>query len=265
MAAGLAAGNGAIKRLRKLCHSARQRRADGVVVVEGPRAVATAVEAGATVQAVYVEVDSHRELGAELAARGLEIRPVAVGVLDKVLSTASPQPIAAVVARPETATPIGTARAGSGPVLVLAGVSDPGNMGTILRSVVASGAGPVLIGPSSADPFGPKAVRASVGTVFHADVHELDDLSTVLGELRAAGWSILGAAPRDGRPHDQVDLTGPTVLVLGGETSGLPDAVAEDDVVSIPQLGPAESMNVAMAATVLVFEAARQRSRGEMP
>jgi TrmH family RNA methyltransferase len=234
------------------------------VVVEGPRAVRTAVEAGVAIEAVFVEPGRHDDLVVDLASRGIDVRPVAVGVLDRVLSTTSPQPVAAVAARPDTAGPISPGDSGFGPVLVLAGIGDPGNMGTIIRSVVAAGSGPVLVGPGSADPFGPKAVRASVGTVFHATVHEVDDLGQALSGLRASGHSILGAAPRGGQPHHEADLTGRTVLVLGGETSGLPDAVAGDGLVSIAQTGPAESLNVAMAATVLVFEAARQHVHGEL-
>lgn len=234
-------------------------------MVEGPRAVRTAVEAGAAVEAVFFEPGRHDDLVFDLTSQGIAVRPLAAGVLDRVLSTTSPQPIAVVVARPDTAAPPPPGRAGEGPVLVLAGIGDPGNVGTIIRSVVASGSGPVLIGPGTADPFGPKAVRASAGTVFHAAVHEVDDLRSALGDLRSSGHSILGAAPRGGQAHHDADLTGAIALVLGGETAGLPEAVADDALVSIPQIGPAESMNVAMAATVLVFEAARQRRQDERP
>lgn len=224
----------------------------------------TAIEAGAVVDAVFVDAGLDDERITDLVPGGTDVRPVAPGVLDRVLSTTSPQPVAAVVARPDTSHPPGEAF-GSGPVLVLAGIADPGNMGTIIRSAVASGAGPVLVGPNSADPFGPKAVRASVGTVFHAVVHEVIDLGGALAGLRGSGHTVLGAAPRGGRPYDETDLTGPTALVLGGETAGLPEVVADDARVTIPQLGPAESINVAMAATVLLFEAARQRGPGKCP
>jgi TrmH family RNA methyltransferase len=186
-------------------------------------------------------------------------------VLDRVLSTVSPQPIAAVVARPVVAaTPI-TVEEGAGPVVVLAGVGDPGNVGTIIRSSVAAGARAVVVGPGSADPFGPKAIRSSVGSVFEAEIHEPDDLADAIGALRDVGWTVLGAAPRGGTAHYLADLVGPVALVLGGETAGLPPAIAGDSVVTIRQLGPAESMNVAMAATVLLFEAARQRNADDGP
>jgi TrmH family RNA methyltransferase len=231
------------------------------VVVEGPRAVQSAIDAGATVEAVFVEPDRHRELAADLARRGIDVRPVATGVLGAVLSSRSPQPVAAVVTRPDTAER--APGSGSGPLLVLAAVGDPGNVGTIVRSAVSAGAGPVLVGPETADPFGPKAIRASAGSVFQTTVAEVEDLEGAVGRLRDSGHPILGAAPRGGRPHHETDLTGSPVIVLGGETVGLPEALAVDDLVSIPQAGPAESLNVAMAATVLVFEAARQRRQAE--
>jgi TrmH family RNA methyltransferase len=220
--------------------------------------VITAVEAGAAVEAVFVETGAHQDLVARLRAEGVDVRPVRPGVLDRVLSTTSPQPLAAVAARPD---PAGRRPGdGDGPVLVLAGVGDPGNVGTIIRSAVAGGAGPVLLGPHCADPFGPKAVRASAGTVFSASVGEVGDLNEALAELRRSGHTVLGAAPRGGRAHHDLDLTAPTVVVLGGEVAGLPEGVVPDATVSIPQPGPVESMNVAMAASVLVFEAARQRA-----
>ena len=222
------------------------------------------MDAGASVEAVYVESGRHEQLLGDLGASGVTVRPVAPGVLDRVLSTSSPQGIAAVASRPNTDARL--LQSGTGGVIpVLAGIGDPGNVGTIVRSAAASAAGLVIAGPRTADPFGPKAVRASVGTVFHVDVHEVEDLSKTLTDLRAAGHAVVGAAPRGGEPHDEIDLTGPTALVLGGETEGLPADVVAGDLVTIAQPGPVESMNVAMAATVLLFEAARQRgARSEM-
>lgn len=223
----------------------------------------TAVDAGAEVDVVFVEVGRHDELAADLAVNGVAVRPVAEGVLAGVLSTRTPQPVAAIAARPDTTGP--RLPVDGNPVMMLAGVGDPGNVGTIVRSAVAAGAGPVVVGPACADPFGPKAIRAAAGTVFRAAVVEVDDLALALPPLRDAGHAVYGAAPRGGRAHHDLDLTEPTVIVLGGETAGLPTAVAGDPVVSVPQPGPAESLNVAMAATVLLFEAARQKAASGSP
>ena len=234
-------------------------------MVEGPRGVEATLEAGAAIEVAFIESGFQSGLVDDLTAADVDIRRVESGVLERVLSTVSPQPIAAIVARPDTpGTPV-AADEGSGPVIVLAGVSDPGNVGTIIRSAVAAGATAVVVGPGSADPFGPKAVRSSVGTIFEAEIHQPASLDAAISELRATGWTVLGAEPRGGTAHHLIDLSGPVALVLGGETAGLPSATAFDDSVTIPQLGPAESMNVAMAATVLLFEAARQRTAGNDP
>lgn len=233
-------------------------------MVEGPRAVESTFESGASIEVVFVDAGHDHALVGDLVAAGVDVRPVEAGVLERVLSTVTPQPIAAIVARPTPpAGPIEPDEHG-GPVVVLAGVGDPGNVGTIIRSAVAAGARAVVVGPGSADPFGPKAVRSSVGTVFEAEIHQPGDLGAAVTALREAGWRVWGAAPRGGVAHHLADLSSPVALVLGGETAGLPPATA-DTLLTIPQIGPAESMNVAMAATVLLFEAARQRTAGIDP
>lgn len=212
-------------------------------------------------ETIFVESGYDDAFVEGLSGSGINVRLVAPGVLDRVLSTVSPQPIAALVVRlkppaePEAVVAVG-------PVVVLAGVSDPGNVGTIIRSAVAAGAVAVVVGPGSADPYGPKVVRSSVGTVFEAAIHQPDDLAAALTRLRSAGWRLLGTDAHAGTAHHQVDLAGPVALVLGGETAGLPDDFVADELITIPHAGPAESLNVAMAASVLLFEAARQRTVG---
>jgi TrmH family RNA methyltransferase len=228
-------------------------------VVEGPRAVHAAIGSGAMLETVFVESGHDDGFVEGLTGSGINVRLAAPGVLERVLSTASPQPIAALVVRPSPPVepqPV----AAVGPVVVLAGVSDPGNVGTIIRSSVAAGAVAVVVGPGSADPYGPKVVRSSVGTVFEAAIHEPDDLPAALIRLRSGGWRLLGTDAHAGTAHHQADLAGPVALVLGGETAGLPDDFVADELVTIPHAGPAESLNVAMAASVLLFEAARQRT-----
>jgi signal transduction histidine kinase len=146
-------------------------------------------------------------------------------------------------------------------VVVLVAVGDPGNAGTILRSAEAAGAGAVVFGAGSVDPFGPKCVRASGGSVFRLDVVNGGDPVEVLQRIGTSGRRRLAAVPRDGRPCDEVDATGPVALVLGSEAHGLPAEVlaAVDERVVVPMAGRVESLNVAMAGTVVCFEVARQR------
>ncbi len=218
--------------------------------------VAEAVAAGWSVEAQFVPE------GSEAAVEGAgAVFELAEGVLERVASTETPQAPIAIVAIPETSVELlGSANF----VVVLDRIADPGNLGTILRSAEAAGADAVVLTPGSVDAFNPKVVRASAGALFHVPVvvAEVDDVA-------AAGLSLLGttshdAAGRTVRPHTEADLTGRIAIVMGNEAAGLPDEW--DDTVgpvrswlTIPHRGRSESLNVAMATTVIVFEAARQR------
>ena len=197
-----------------------------------------------------------------LAGAGVAVHRVAAGVLDRAGEVRTSQGVAAVALAPGLDLPPSL---GPGAlVLVLVGVADPGNVGTLLRTADASGAAVVLLCGACADPLSPKVVRAAAGALFRLRLAELAEPAAVAAVL--AGWEVtpLGCVARGGRPLDEVDLTGAVALVLGSEAHGLPPAlVAElagaDRLVSIPMPGPAESLNVAMAGTVAAYEAVRQR------
>src|SRR5262249_32320534 len=160
---------------------------------------------------------------------------------------------------------------GDGLVLVALGIGDPGNLGTLVRSAEAAGAAAMLLGPGSVDAYNPKVVRASAGAIFGIPIVDAQsegwsavEALEALGEL---GRRRLGATVGRGSAHTDVDLTVPTAIVLGNEAHGI-DASLEphlDGHVHIRMAGPAESLNVAMAGTVLCFEAARQRSGAATP
>lgn len=146
-------------------------------------------------------------------------------------------------------------------VLACSGVQDPGNLGTMMRTARAARSSGLLLGGGTVDPYNDKVVRASMGAVFHVPVVRSDDLVGDLGKFRKAGFRAI-AASQDARTSMwSADLAGPTVLVLGGEGGGLPRSIAGacDASVSIPMPGGAESLNVAVAASVLVYEVLRQR------
>jgi len=146
-------------------------------------------------------------------------------------------------------------------VLAAAGLQDPGNAGAIIRSAAAAGATGVVLDELSADPWGWKALRASMGSVFHLPVVRSRALAALIEEWHGAGVRIVATAPRGGVSMYDVDFTVPTALLLGGEGAGLPGALAgaADTRVSIPMHGGIESLNAAVAAAVLFYEARRQR------
>jgi TrmH family RNA methyltransferase len=149
------------------------------------------------------------------------------------------------------------------PALVLAasGLQDPGNAGAIIRSAAAAGATGVVLDDLSADPWGWKALRASMGSAFHVPVVRSRALGALIKDWKASGVRIVATGPRDGVSMYDVDLTKPTVLLLGGEGAGLPAELAAlaTTRVTIPMHGGVESLNAAVAAALIMYEAQRQR------
>jgi RNA methyltransferase, TrmH family len=249
-----------IKRLRRLSGRRSARSAERAFVIDGPTLLGDALDAGVPVDEVVAEAGCPEDLLARAAAAGAMVRSVADGVLARVTVTVTPQPVAAI-ARFEDVPP-GTAASAAGPLaLVLVGVRDPGNAGTLLRSAEAAGAGAVLFCDGSVDPYGPKCVRSSAGSVFRVAVTRSGDAGEALGCLASAGLGTVATVARGARSYDEVDLADPVALVRGSEAHGLPEDMAArvERSVTIPMAGRTESLNVGMAGTILCFESLRQR------
>jgi len=162
-----------------------------------------------------------------------------------------------------TLTPLGAIFARTPSLLVAAiDVQDPGNVGAIVRSAEAAGASGVVVAGQSADPLGWKAIRGSMGSVFRIPVARATTLDAVLDAARMRGLQIVATTPSGGRELFEMDLTQPTLVMVGGEGGGLPPMLVEaaDARMRIPMDPPVESLNVAVAAGVILFEARRQRS-----
>ena len=210
-------------------------------MVEGLGLLRQAVDAGWQVEGCYVAPGTTVDLDVAVA----ELAP---NVIERVASTESPQPVLAVVVMRSAAMPPNATF-----VLVADRLGDPGNAGTLIRSAEAAGADAVVLTPGSVDPYNPKVVRASAGSLFRVPVLE----STL--EL-LTGFRRLGTSSHRGDNYTDPVYHGRVAVVVGNEAHGLDDDAAIDQWITIPHAGPAESLNVAMAATVLVFEVARQRS-----
>ena len=206
--------------------------------------IAEAIAAGWSVEAEFAAPGSAGVSDAPLFE-------LAEGVLERVASTEHPQPNLAVVAMPDLGN---AALTRAGLALVADSISDPGNLGTMLRSSEAAGVDAVVLTPGSVDVFNPKVVRASAGAVFHVPV----SIAT-LEHVRAAGLRLVGSSSHQGAPHTGADWSGRVAIVVGNEAHGLSDDAPVDQWVTIEHAGRAESLNVAMATTLLVFEAARSR------
>ncbi|MEO7429148.1 MAG: RNA methyltransferase [Acidimicrobiales bacterium] len=251
-----------MQQLRRLSGRRAARLEEGAFVIEGPTLVREAVEAGLRLSQLFATSEADPALVARAAAAGAEVRLVPTDVLGRALDTVTPQGIAAIAPRIDVTVEVAVAAAGAGPlVLVLVDVNDPGNAGTLVRAAEAAGASAVLFCGGSVDPWNPKCVRASAGALFQVPVAIGGEAVAVLELLGQAGVRSAATVVRDGTPYDEADLTGPLALLLGSEAHGLPAELttAVDLRLSIPMSGRSESLNVAMAGSVLCFEALRQR------
>lgn len=246
----------AARRLQR--RPARDR--EGAFLVEGRTVVAELLASPLTVTDVFV-ADGAGELEGVVAAAeagGCRVTLVPERVLGVLAATRTPQGVVAVARLPAGDLPERPSL-----VLVLADVRDPGNAGTLVRTARAAGADAVVFARGAVDPFHPKTVRAAAGALFHLPVVRGAPVTEALEELRRAGLAAVGSDAAADTPYDDVDLTAPVALVLGNEAWGLPEEVAArlDHVVAVPMPGPMESLNVAVAGAVLLFEAVRQRRR----
>ena len=246
-------------------------------MVEGPELLSMALDAGASVESVYLAPGSRSVPAiAEVAGRaydaGARLFDLAPGVLERVSDTVTPQPVLAVVGLHEQKV---AELADAALVVVCVDIRDPGNAGTVMRSADASGADGVVFCDGTVDPYNPKTVRASAGSVFHLPVIAGGSAVDLLDQLGPGGLGLrrLGAVARGGEDYTSVDWTGRVVVVLGNEAQGLPDELIGrlEGTVTISLGGRAESLNVGVAGAVLCFEARRQRrlvdasSRSTMP
>jgi TrmH family RNA methyltransferase len=258
----LSARNPRVQRLTRLVKRSGERAEQRALVVEGPVLVAAALDAGRRLRDLYVDEEAlARPAVSALVARApsdVDVWRLPAGVLDRVGDVATSQGVLAVIDAPEPSWPEPAAVAF---VVVLAELAEPGNVGTLVRAAVAAGAGAVIVA-GGVDPTSPKVVRAAAGATFAVDVIDGPSPSEAIDRLRSAGYRIATAVVAGGEPHDRADLATPLALVLGSEAHGASaDVVAASDLlVSIEMAGPTESLNVAMAGTLLCFEVLRRSS-----
>lgn len=252
-----------VKAVRALARrSSRQR--SGQYLVEGPQGVreAVACEAGA-VRDVYLTVEASQrypELLDGAAAADLPTHLVAPDVLEEMSPDA--QGVLAVMRIPEPGD-LGELLAGSRLVAALAQVRDPGNAGTVIRAADAAGADAVILTAESVDQHSPKVVRSTAGSLFHLPVHRGPTLTEVTAAARTAGLTVLAADGAGEVTLDAAPLAEPTLWVFGNEAHGLSaaDRSLADVVVRIPIHGRAESLNLAMAATLCLYASASSQRR----
>jgi len=236
-----------------------------VMLLDGAHLVADALAAEVAVTEAAVTTASREKPEIEdlvrlLHARGADVAIVTPAVMDAISPVRSPSGIVALAARP--ASREADVYAGAAPLVVVAvDVQDPGNLGAIVRVAEAGGATGVVAAGRSADPFGWKALRGSMGSALRIPIAVRGHADQAVADARRHGCRIIATAPREGQSLFAVNLKTPTAVLIGGEGPGLPPALldAADDRVTIPMQSPVESLNTAVAAALIVYEAHRQR------
>jgi RNA methyltransferase, TrmH family len=236
----------------------------GSCLVEGPRLLEEALRAGIEVLEVaatprFTARPAGRPVLALLRGRGLAPRLVDESVMDALSEVETSQGVVALV-RPPVFDEEALFR-GRPLIVVAVGLQNPGNVGGLLRTAEAAGASGAYLTRDTADPYSSKALRGSMGSAFRLPHVRGLAAGEIVARLRTRGITVVAAVARGAVPYDAVDLRSPVAFVLGPEAAGLsPEIAAAADVrAAIPMAAPVESLNVSVAAGVLLFEARRQR------
>jgi TrmH family RNA methyltransferase len=258
--------NPLVKELRQaFAHG--ERTGEGDCAVEGLRIIEEAIRSGLRFRAVFFR-ESSRDFAERLLPQiGAQVDTLLLPdkLFDSVVPTETPQGVAAFVRCKDFSVENVLERLQVGPLIALIGLQDPGNLGTILRSAEAFGSAGVVLGEGTVSPFNAKAVRASAGSIFRLPlVHgkaSREKTDSLVTRLREQGVRLVATSSHKGTRLDQAKLQGPLAIFIGNEGSGLPrDLMAKlDEVVAIPHAPQVESLNAGVAASVVLYEAARQR------
>ncbi len=236
-----------------------EKTASGLIALEGLHLVEEALRSGLRVPVIFVRSGSLgllERLRVPVWAEVLELPP---DIFASAVSTESPQPIAALAEAPAFSSE--TVFAQKDPlVLISAGLQDPGNLGTMVRSAEAFGAAGLITLAGTASIWNTKALRASAGSAFRLPVLALKE-DQLFAALRDHGIRAVAATIENGTPAHETDFTQPTALFIGNEGNGLPENIlrACDARITIRCPGPVESLNAAIATSILLYEASRQR------
>lgn len=255
--------NAVVKRFRE---AARKGRLGDTVLLDGAHLLGEALSSGIELDVVACSDEAARGAHAGRLERCLTAGARVITMPGKLIDSISPvkNPSGIVALARVAAAPVEVAASAHPPqlILVLDGVQDPGNVGAIVRTAEACGATAVIAAGGSADPFGWKALRGSMGSAFRLPVASTRHIEDAVGAVRAAGIRTFATVPRGGTPLRAANLTSPAAILLGGEGAGLrPDLIDRaGEQLTIEMCPPVESLNVSVAAALILYEASRQRA-----
>lgn len=255
--------NALVKELRR-AFARGELTPDGYCAIEGLRILEEAIRSGLRFRAVFFSESALARAQRLLPQIGAQVETLLLPdkLFSSVVPSETPQGVAGLVRWKEFSLEDVLAKAQAGPILAIAGVQDPGNLGTILRSAEAFSAVGVVLGEGTVSPSNPKVVRASAGSVFRLPVVRTS-LPDALGRMQKSGLQLVATASHKGTLLDQAKFSEPLAIFIGSEGAGLPrDLIqAMDEVVAIPQAPQVDSLNVGVAASIVLYEVARRRRR----
>jgi RNA methyltransferase, TrmH family len=251
----------------RLAQAVKDGKEHGLIFVEGLRLSEEAFRAGASIHSVFFtdefrSSERGRSLVEALGSTGVQLLEITLRILDFISDTKSPSGIVLLAQRPITTLLSFENIVSTQPlVLLLHRLNNPSNTGAILRTAEAAGVSAVITTEGTADLFSPKSLRASMGSAFRLPIIQKIPFDTAIELFRKNSLHMVGTSPTAAHRHTEVEWRRGTAIVLGPEATGLSadETSRLDQIVSIPMKPPVESLNVAVAAAILVYEAARQR------
>src|SRR5262252_7932605 len=238
----------------------------GDCAIEGLRIVEEAIRSGLRFKAVLFKQSAQNLAERLLPQVGSHVETLLLPdkIFDTTVPSETPQGVAALVRFRESKLDDLVERLHVGPIMIVVGLQDPGNLGTLLRSAEAFGSAGVVLGEGTVSPFNSKVIRASAGSIFRLPVvlSKADGgVDSVITKLRSQNVRLIATSSHKGTPLDQARLTEPSAIFVGSEGSGLPrNLMAQvDELVAIPHAPQVESLNAGVAGSIVLYEAARQR------
>ncbi len=260
--------NGSVKHLRSLSES-KYRKKEKTFLIEGIKMVEEALRDNLGVKTVIAApslVQHHGKGVLKLAeSRGIDVLWISERLMNALSESKTPQPVMAEIAMKQHSEE-GLLANEAGLIIIAHQLQDPGNLGTIIRTAEAVGASGLAITQNTVDPFNAKAIRASMGSILRLPVVHIRDIAAFMKTSKQRGFQTVATVLTAEKTHFDIDLRKPTAVILGQEGAGLPQDIMPDiDLhIRIPMANTIDSLNVATAAAVILYEAMRQRFRAKL-
>ena len=252
-----------IKDIKKL-HEPKERAEKGFFLIEGVRLLEEAIKEEISIEEVFYtarinESTRGSQLLASIQTRHIPLSQIPEKVMESISETESPQGVLAVARQLQRT--LKDITKDKKPVIMACGLQDPGNLGTIIRTADAGGCGGVITTQNTVDTYNSKVIRATMGSIFRMPVLKIDDPEETISGLKKEGYQIIATTAHSRSSYLDVDYMKPTAFLIGQEGSGLSREVLEsaDKGVFIPMGKGVESLNAAVSASILIYEAFRQR------